>query len=374
MIALIYAALAFAGFTFFMHLLSAWIAAHRLVRPASSNQIRRYNVSIIRPLAGIEQFTHDCLQSTFDLEYDGRYEIIFCVDSEDDPVVPLIKKLQEKNARPSRLLFTTRGIDNFGPNPKLNNLYKGYEAAHSDYIIIPDANVLLPKDYIQRMFVAWTERPNTGLVCAPPIGSHPKNWGAELETAILNSYQARWQYMADTFERGFAQGKNMMFCKSDLDLAGGLKVLSREVAEDAAATKMIRGMGLKVRLADGAFLQPLGVRFFGDVWSRQLRWAKLRRSTFPSFYMLEIFSGLLSPLFALLMASYALGQDVIGIGLAYAIMWFLVEWWLTITVDWHMSWRMPFMWVFRELIIPAIWITAWLGNNFEWRGHKMKVE
>jgi len=90
--------------------------------------------------------------------------------------------------------------------------------------------------------------------------------------------------------------------------------------------------------------------------------------------MLEIFSGLLSPLFALLMASYALGQDVIGIGLAYAIMWFLVEWWLTITVDWHMSWRMPFMWVFRELIIPAIWITAWLGNNFEWRGHKMKVE
>ena len=373
MIVLIYAALVFAGAAFVLHLLSAWIAAHRLVRPTVSYH-RRIPVTIIRPLAGVDYNTETCIQSTFDLEFDGHYEIIFCVDSEDDPVVPIVKRLQEKNRRASRLLFTTTGIDNLGPNPKLNNLYKGYKAAGYDFIIIPDANVLLPPDYIQRMLVAWHERPNTGMVCAPPIGSDPKTWEAELEIAILNSYQARWQYVADNFERGFAQGKNLMFRKSDLDLAGGMKVLAQEVAEDAAATKVIRGMGLKVRLADGGFLQPLGWRSFKDVWSRQLRWAKLRRSTFPSFYLLEIFSGFLAPFLALLAASNALGQDVLGIGLAYALMWFLIEWWLTATVDWHMSWRMPFLWLLRELLIPVIWVMAWFGNSFEWRGHKMKVK
>jgi ceramide glucosyltransferase len=372
LIALVYAALAFAGFALFMHLLSAWIAAHRLIRPTVA-YARTRPVTIIRPLSGMDYHTYDCLQSTFDLNYPGHYEIIFCVDSENDPVVPLVKQLQKKNQKTARLLATTRGTDNLGPNPKLNNLYKGYRAAAHDFIIIPDANVLLPKDYIQRMFVAWYERPNTGMVCAPPIGSDPRNWAAELEVAILNSYQARWQYLADTFERGFAQGKNMMFRKDDLECAEGLETLTRDVAEDAAATKVIRGMGLKVRLADGGFFQPLGLRLFKDVWLRQLRWAKLRRATFPSFYVLEIFSGLLTPLFALLAASYALGQDVLGIGLAYVVSWFIVEWWLTITVEWHISWRMPFMWALREVLIPAIWVASWFGNRFEWRGHKMEL-
>ena len=48
---------------------------------------------------------------------------------------------------------------------------------------------------------------------APPVGSHPDGFWAALECAFLNTYQARWQYFADTLGLGFAQGKTL-FCRA----------------------------------------------------------------------------------------------------------------------------------------------------------------
>ena len=136
-------------------------------------------------------------------------------------------------------------------NPKLNNVLKGWHAATHDWIIIADSNVLMPRDYIERLFASW--RTDTGLVASPPIGSQPDGFWAELECAFLNTYQARWQYIADAFGFGFAQGKTMLWRRADLERAGGIEALGKEVAEDAAATKIVRGAGLKVRLVDRPF-------------------------------------------------------------------------------------------------------------------------
>ena len=40
---------------------------------------------------------------------------------------------------------------------------------------------------------------------APPVGSAPSGFWAELECAFLNSYQARMQYAVDMLGHGFAQ-------------------------------------------------------------------------------------------------------------------------------------------------------------------------
>ena len=44
---------------------------------------------------------------------------------------------------------------------------------------------------------------------------------------------------------GFAQGKTMLWRRADLERAGGIAALAREVAEDAAATKVVRDAGLQ---------------------------------------------------------------------------------------------------------------------------------
>src|SRR5204862_5576935 len=120
-----------------------------------------------------------------------------------------------------------------------------------DFVVFADSNVLMPRDYLQRLLAQFDAE--TGLVCSPPIGSRPHNLWAEVECAFLNGYQARWQILVDTVGLGFAQGKTMMWRKADLDRAGGLRRLGGEVAEDAASTRVVREAGLKVRNIDAPF-------------------------------------------------------------------------------------------------------------------------
>src|SRR5690606_15027840 len=147
--------------------------------------------------------------------------------------------------------------------------------------------------YVQRLLARW--RPDSGLVASPPVGCDPLGFAAELECAFLNTHQARWQYAADSLGFGFAQGKTMLWRRADLDRAGGIGALAGEVAEDAAATKLVRHAGRRVHLVDAPFGQPLGRRRLREVWHRQLRWARLRRASFPWYFLPEILSGALPP-------------------------------------------------------------------------------
>ena len=203
-------------------------------------------VSIVRPLCGTDSFLAETLASTFALDY-PRYEIVFCLAQADDPAAALARRLMSAHPNiASRLLI---GDDRPSANPKLNNCVKGWKAAAHGWIILADANVMMPKDYIQRLLARW--RWNTGIVSAPPIGSAPGSFAAEIECAFLNTYQARWQYAGETFGFGFAQGKSMLWRRDILDSRGGIEALGAEIAEDAAATKLLRRAGLVPHVVDG---------------------------------------------------------------------------------------------------------------------------
>ena len=68
------------------------------------------------------------------------------------------------------------------------------------------------------------------------------------------------------------------------------------MAEDLAATRLVRAAGLKVRLVRRPFAQPLGARRLGEVWRRQLRWSRVRRMGFPGYFAAEILTGAFLPL------------------------------------------------------------------------------
>jgi ceramide glucosyltransferase len=362
---------AFTIFAFVTHVATILIARRRLRVPATPllPATQTPPITIIRPVCGVDAYEELTLRSTFEIDY-PRYEILFCCASPEDPVVPLLQRLiaEHPNAN-ARLLI---GDERPTQNPKLNNCLKGWHSAAHEWIVIADSNVVMPRDYLQRLLSAW--RPDTGLVSAPPIGHMPDNVWAELECAWLNTYQARWQYTADAGGGGFAQGKNMLWRRSDLEAAGGILALAREPAEDAAATKVVRGLGLKVRLADGAFAQPLGSRTAAQVWGRQVRWARLRRATFPGFFALEILSGLAAPLACFVFAAWALEMeslDVAAVVAAYVGVWIAAEAWLAATVGWHLSWRSPLLWLLREALLPVLLVQAWLGKSLSWRGNAM---
>jgi ceramide glucosyltransferase len=326
-------------------------------------------VSLVRPLCGIDNYAADTLRSTFELDYQ-RYEILFCVTDAADPVLPLVKDLIA--AYPTVAARLLIGDDRVSANPKLNNVVKGWRAASHDWIVIADSNVLMPRDYIQRLFASW--RADTGLVASPPIGSHPRGLWAEVECAFLNTYQARWQYIVDGFGRGFAQGKTMLWRRADLERAGGIEALGREVAEDAAATKIVRDVGLKVRLVDRPLAQPLGRRSAGEVWNRQLRWARLRRASFFIYFLPEILSGGVPPMICAAILAQAFGWPVLLFISAFALLWYGSEMALAAASGWHVSPLHPLYGLIRDLMLPALFVAALRGNDFIWRGNAMQVE
>ena len=372
MTAPILAAASFLAATTTAHVVSIVIAAVRLQRDGSGKP-RPFQkpppVSLVRPLCGIDNYADDTLRSTFELDY-RRCEILFCVASAKDAVVPLVETLIARHPKAdARLLVGDERVSN---NPKLNNVLKGWRAARHDWIVIADSNVLMPRDYIERLFASW--RSGTGLVASPPIGSQPEGFWAELECAFLNTYQARWQYIADAFGFGFAQGKTMLWRRADLERAGGIEALANEVAEDAAATKVVRSAGLKVQLVDRPFPQPLGYRAAAEVWNRQVRWARLRRASFFAYFLPEALSGGVLPMIALAVLLPAFDLPLLPALLLFAILWYGAETLFAAIAGWHVSARYPLTCLARDLLLPVLFVSALHGDHFVWRGSAMQVE
>lgn len=368
--------LALAGFTplaLALHLATAGLSGARYLRlrpvrggalpPADVPAENWPLVTLLRPVCGLDALDEETLGSSFGLTY-PRLEIVFCAAHPDDPAVALVQRLIAENPRANARLLV--GEDRITANPKLNNLQKGWQAARGQFVVMTDANLLLPADYIEQLLAQCG--PDTGLVTAPPIGTRPQGLAAALECAFLNGFQARWQLAADSLGLGFAQGKTLMWRREVLERAGGLAALGRDLAEDVAATKVVRAQGLRVRLAVRPFAQPIGRRSMGTVWARQLRWARVRRDGFPALFALEILLGPFVPLLALI--------PLLGAGMAvwavpFLALWYGAELALMRLAGWPAAGRDVAAMVLRDLMLAPLWAVTWRRRGFDWRGTAM---
>lgn len=318
-------------------------------------------VTVLRPVCGLENFLEETLETTFRADY-PTFELIFCAADPKDAALPLVQRLIAKYPSvPARVLT---GDDKVSGNPKLNNLVKGWKAASYDHILMSDSNVLLPPDYLNRLMAEFT--PNTGLVSSPPIGVRPEGFAARLECAFLNTFQAKWQMASSALGNGFAQGKMLFWDRRVLEAAGGIAVLGREMAEDVASTKTVRAAGKVVRLPGRFFEQPIGTRKGSVVWSRQVRWAKVRRLGFPLLFLPEVLAGAALPVLALAASGAPLWTLP-----AFVALWYLPEYALAAAGNWPRSPADIAAWVARDAMLPVLWCAAWRGNSFEWRGNAM---
>jgi ceramide glucosyltransferase len=348
-----------------IHVSTAALTAVRQ-RKRSAKLLDVPRISIIRPLKGVEPFSFATLKSTFDLK-PAAAEILFCVEHASDPIVPMVERLIDEHPDvPAKLLV---GRDVISGNPKLNNLVKGWLAAQHDWVSFIDSNVLLPSDALARLVKKWDT--NTGMVCSPPTGSTQGGFASRLECAFLNSYQARWQSSADAIGQGYAQGKVMFFRRSVIETGGGIAALGSEPAEDAAATKLVRSHGLHIRLVDRFFEQPIPDRTFDEVWARQLRWAQLRRASFPIQFAAEIVTGGLFPLVLTAIACAYASIPVLPIALIHFGIWYNTEQLLARFIGWPST---VIYSITRDALLPIIWTQAWFSRDFVWHGQSMRAE
>ena len=103
------------------------------------------------------------------------------------------------------------------------------------------------------------------------------------------------------------------------------------------------------------------------MWRRQLRWARLRRLSFPGSFCAELPAG---GVFPFLLAGWLAAEGILpwaGV-VAMALAWYGAEALLARAFGWPLRVRSPLFWVARDLLLPVLWTRAWAVKDYEWRG------
>jgi ceramide glucosyltransferase len=344
-----------------------WLAMRRPAR-AGAEQGPIHGVSVLKPLCGAEPGLEKNLESFFLLRH-PCFELLFSAANPADPAVAIVKALQARYPNVQSRLFL--GAENAGPNPKVNNMLRSFEAAAHDLILISDSNVRVHPGYLRDVSMELKE--DVGVVTAVVAGVEPVGLGGRLEAAYLNTFYARGMNLAFASGNPCVIGKSMMFRRSVALKFGGLRALSGFLAEDYAMGEEMRRLGLKVVLMRSAIRQFIGEYSFSTFWQRHIRWGRIRKAHAPLAFLLE-------PVFAPLVSSVVAGfvfSDSVGFLPAFSmnlLFCLCSDLLLMRRLSGRLEASAPIDWLARELLAIPLWIVAGAGNKVNWRGNRITLQ
>jgi len=324
-------------------------------------------VSILKPVAGIDDGLEANLRTFFSQNY-PRYEVVFGVQGEEDPVLELVRKLMREHPEVEARVVVHDG--GRGINPKVSNLRAMLTTAGHDLMVVSDSNIRVHPSYLREM-QAEMARPRVGLVTSLFAGVGEKTLGALVENAHLNATVVAGVVVpTEVLGHPIAVGKSMMFRRSLIDKIGGLESVAYTLAEDYVIGRMFHEAGFDVRLCPVPVMNVIAKSTLATFCRRQLRWNMMRLRLQPFAFLLE---PLTMPLFT----------ATVAIVLGSPPLWTL-GWALGITVGRDaMQWTMMrgprgialalLVIPLREVLLFGTWLTTFPRRHVSWRGKRVRV-
>ena len=336
-------------------------------RPTASADADIEPISVLKPVAGIDDGLENNLRTFFTQDY-PRYEIVFGVQGEEDPSLDLVRRLMREHPEVEARVVVHDG--GRGINPKVSNLRAMLTAARHDLMVVSDSNIRVHPSYLREM-QAEMARPKVGLVTSLFAGVGEKSLGALVENAHLNATVVAGVVVpTEVLGHPIAVGKSMMFRASLIDKIGGLESVAYVLAEDYVIGRMFHEAGFDVRLCPAPVMNVIARSTLATFFRRQLRWNMIRLRLQPFPFLLE---PLTIPLFT--------AAIVILLG---APPWWALGWALGITVvrdaaQWIMMrgargvGRALLVIPLRELLLVLIWLATFPKRHVTWRGNRVRV-
>ena len=330
-------------------------------------------VSLLKPLKGSDTTTAESLQSWFRQDYAGPVQILFGIADANDPAGPIVRELIEKNpGRDAQLVVCAESL---GPSGKVSTLAQLERLAKHDLILVSDADVRVPPDFLANV-VAPLRDPRTGLVNCFYRLANPATAAMHCEAVAVNTdFWSQVLQSTSLKPLDFALGAVMLTRRKGLAQIGGFTALANCLADDYQLGHRIAQNGHRIALCPvvvECWNPPMDWR---GVWKHQLRWARTIRVSQPVPYFFSLLSNAtLWPLLWLI-ASLALSKPF---WIPFAAACLLIRIILAQNLQRRFTsgnsrlappWLVPV----KDLLQAAVWAGAFLGNTVEWHGRRIKL-
>jgi ceramide glucosyltransferase len=340
-------------------------------------------VSMLKPLHGTEPGMERNIESFFQQEYPGEFELLFCARFGTDEGLKLARavgaRYPQVNAK-----YVTCGE----PRPKFHNakvysLAKLDSVAKNDLYVTSDADVRVEKDYLVRM-VQTLKDPHVGLASCvylgtaqPDTGNGGPGFASQLDAVGKSVEMTSGVLVADMIEgTKFALGATMAVRRRSFQDVGGFDELGQFYADDFVIGNRLAAQGTGVRLATYVIRLMVQDSPFWLSFRNQLRWMQSTRRSRPWGHL---GSGLTFAMpFGLIGLVWGLASGHAGLGVVWLAAMVVNRW---VQAGAILSALGDPDRIYNALIYPlrdclgfALWVGSYGGENFYYRGKIYKLK
>ncbi len=326
--------------------------------------------TIFKPVRGADAEAYENFASFCRQDY-PEYQVTFGVREENDPVVPIIRRLIADF--PERDIELVISCDEIGYNPKVSNLQNMYAKAKHNILLIADSDIRVEPDYLRRV-VAPMRQSHVGIVTCLYRGTNATTLAGLLENIGITSTFGPEVCSARAIEGiAFALGSTIVMRRELLERIGGFPAVANFLADDFLLGNYAAREGFEVALSDCVVEHVSEPETMSAMLKHQLRWGRSTRISRPWGYRGLILTygtaTSLAALFAWNFSSFALWLFAATMLVRFLPVFVIGVWGLKDRALARSFWLMPI----RDLITFGVWIVSFFGDEVEWRGTKFRV-
>ncbi len=321
-------------------------------------------VSILKPIHGLQDGFLKAIHSHANQDY-PNFELLLGYQNPHEAALPDIHRaISEFPATQIRAVHCPQRA----PNHKAGVLMDLADSARYPVLIVNDADIAVPPNYIQDV-TAPLHDPAIGLVTCiyrAEATSFPSRWEA-LGVATDFAPSALVAPFVGVSE--FGLGSTLAFRRADLDRIGGFAAVADYLADDYQLGCKIHALGLRNIVSPVVVSTRLHSQSWGEVWRHQLRWARtIRLSRTNGYVGLPVTFATVWAVLAAAAGHWQVAMLLLALRLAMAITagWFVVR-----SPDVLRLWPLIPL---RDLYGAAVWAVALFGNTVEWGAETLHLD
>jgi ceramide glucosyltransferase len=353
----------------FAYYLLAIIAASKFFRIPWSSDFRP-PISILKPIRGLDREAYENFASFCRQDY-PEFEILFCASDEEEPTIPIIRKLiADFPRRPIRLLI---GAQPRGASDKVNKLCRMAREARNEIILVSDSDVRVEPGFLAAVAAPFADPAVGGVTCLYR-GLADGSFAATVE-ALGNSADFAPGVLVAWLFGGvrFMLGAVMATTKKHLAEIGGFESLVDYFCDDYELGNRITTRRHRIELSRFPVDIVYPRETIADAFRHQLRWNLSIRYSRPWGHLGLIFThGLVWALVGISVA-----QSWFAV-FAFAAGYSLLRYEMALTTGARgmqdtlvrqKLWMLPL----RDTFAFVVWIVSFFPQRIHWRGREFYV-